>query len=71
LSAKNCHSSLENSLSLNHTAASGRLQILVDLGGILAWWELKELVYGCLGKASIRFCSSCAFGYVSSALLVL
>jgi len=36
LSTKTYHSSLEN-LSLNHTVASGRLKILVDLGGIFAW----------------------------------
>jgi len=27
----------------------------------LAWLKLKEHVFGWLGRASIRFCSSCAF----------
>jgi len=37
---------------------------LVDLGGILAWLELEELVFGWLGRATIRSCSSYAFGCV-------
>jgi len=42
------------------------LKILVDLGGILAWDYLEELVYGWLGRATIRFCSSCGSGCLPS-----
>jgi len=71
LNAKNNHSSLENSLSLNHTAASGRLKILVNLGGILPWLELEELEFGLLGRATIRLLSSCASCCVPDVILGL
>jgi len=66
LSLKTYYSSLEKTSSLNYTTARWRLKILVDLSGILAWWKLEELVYGWLGRANIRFCSSCAFGCLLS-----
>ena len=67
LSVKNCHSYLEIPLSKWHNC-SGRLKILVDYGGILAWLELEELKFCWLGKATIRFCSSCASGCVPSVI---
>jgi len=69
LSVKISHSSMENTFSLNHTAASVRLKILVNLGGILAWLELEELEFGWLGRATIRFYSSCASCCVPDVIL--
>jgi len=42
LRAKNNYSCLENSISLNHTTTIGRLNILVDYGGIYAWLGVEE-----------------------------
>jgi len=53
---------------LNHTIASDKLKILIDLAGILAWLELEELEFGWLGRATIKFCSSCASGCVAGVI---
>ena len=58
LSAKNSHTYVEKSPSESHSC-SCRLN-LVELGGILAWLELEEHMFGCLGRSFIRFCCSCA-----------
>ena len=58
-SVKNSHTILENSIYESHNC-SCRLKILVDLRGILAWLKLEEHVLDWLGRASIRFCCSCA-----------
>jgi len=54
-SVKNSQSSLENPISLNHTTASARFKILIDLKGILSWLELEEFKFGWLGRATIKF----------------